>query len=473
MSVSVPETIGACLRIIGAVHSVRGCRVGTNIQTWSDSCVIFKSKMQDQWSDEAEKSRPTSRRNSGPFSRRGSVKKEPEKKIVTAPASSSSTPKKVSKPQNLDFVVTGKQLLKRGDRAHSLPAAYHRRQSVDSLLKSKRTLDSPRRVNSSSKSRNTSLECDMSLDLSQVSDFEDTSSKYGIKSMTQPVATSTPKKCLKSRSYSLQKESRLESKKSRESVSEESFHKTPSSAYSNSNRQALTELDYSSMSPECSGPSSGDSALMQDTLVSPRSQDYQDTSFCVSTYQEEAREAGEWGHFWANYNNSLARVPISRYYDQCPTPYRSDVDLADFELSTDGSRKRSPDNIKTINNIIRNEGIRLTPRETQNIIKCAHILGNVLTKAIERQTKEINEKIQDLNPIPPPEKELKKKTMTLDLKETVMPLEVKTTESVPTQTDISLPNTKSAPKIFENILRQLSLSSLDVKDKDKEDNLEE
>lgn len=130
------------------------------------------------------------------------------------------------------------------------------------------------------------------------------------------------------------------------------------------------------------------------------------------------------------------------------------------EFSTDGSRKRSPDNIKTINNIIRNEGLRLTPRETQNIIKCAHILGNVLTKAIERQTKEIGEKFQELNPISPPEKEMKKKSMTLDLKETIIPLSAKKMD-VPTQTDISLPNTKTAPRIFENILRQLSMSSLD------------
>ena len=66
-----------------------------------------------------------------------------------------------------------------------------------------------------------------------------------------------------------------------------------------------------------------------------------------------------------------------------------------------------------------------------------------------------------MNPIPPPEKEMKKKAMTLDLKETVIPLGAKTMD-VPTQTDISLPNTKTAPIIFENILRQLSMSSLDV-----------
>ncbi|OWR50030.1 hypothetical protein KGM_203358 [Danaus plexippus plexippus] len=206
------------------------------------------------------------------------------------------------------------------------------------------------------------------------------------------------------------------------------------------------------------------------------------TSTGISTFRED--NSGEWGQFWANYNNSLASVP-SRYYDQCPTPYRTeDIDLADLEFSTEGSRKRSPENIKTINNIIRNEGLHLTPRETQNIIKCAHILGNVLTKAIERQSKEYEysqEKIQELYVEKPmPETEIKKKNLTLDLKETVLPLEVKEEkrwESVPTQTDISLPNTKSAPKIFESILRQLSRSSIDEAEKTiiecQEENTEE
>lgn len=110
-----------------------------------------------------------------------------------------------------------------------------------------------------------------------------------------------------------------------------------------------------------------------------------------------------------------------------------------------------------LNNIIRSQGLHLTPRETQNIIKCAHLLGNVLTKAIERRSK--STEIED------PEVLLRKKTMTLDLKETVIPLEVKEEkrcETATTQTDISLPNTKSAPRIFENILRQLSRSSIDV-----------
>lgn len=39
--------------------------------------------------------------------------------------------------------------------------------------------------------------------------------------------------------------------------------------------------------------------------------------------------------------------------------------------------------------------------------------------------------------------------------------EEKRCETVTTQTDISLPNTKSAPRIFEKILRQLSKSSLE------------
>ncbi|XP_050359911.1 uncharacterized protein LOC126779833 [Nymphalis io] len=430
----------------------------------------FKMQKYGTEDEDEPRSRIPSRRNSGPFSRRGSIQ-EPEKK-VSASASSSSTPKKVSKP-SLSFIVTGKQLLKRSDRANSLPGSYHRRQSADSLTKSKRSLDSPRKNKTAhSKSRDTSLEYDMTLDLSQVSDFDVKNAKYVTK---EKFATSTPKKSSqKTRPLytNERRETSLESKASAVSYSRESVSKISSPA---TYRQGVsTEFDYSSMSPECSGPSSGDSiaGIAQDTLVSPRSQDFQDSSYCVSTC--ESRELGEWGHFWANYNNSLARVPISRYYDQCPTHYRSDdVDLPDLDFPTDGSKIRSPDNIKTINNIIRNEGLRLTPRETQNIIKCAHMLGNVLTKAIERQSKDYcPEKIQELNNgSANPEKELKKKTMTLNLKETVLPVEVKEEkrwETVPTQTDISLPNTKSAPIIFENILRQLSMSSIDESDKNVE-----
>nr|XP_026498864.1 uncharacterized protein LOC113402767 [Vanessa tameamea] len=432
--------------------------------------LMFKMQKDKTEDDEESRSRIPSRRNSGPFSRRGSIKKEPEQK-VSAPGSSSSTPKKISKP-SLNFIVTGKQLL-RSDRASSLPGSYHRRQSTESLTKSKRSLDSPRKNKTAySKSRDTSLEYDMSLDLSQVSDFEEKNTKHVTKEKFTALATSTPKKsCQKIRPQyqaNERKETSLESKDSAVSCSRESISKISSPA---TYRQGVsTEFDYSSMSPECSGPSSGDSVagIAQDTLVSPRSQDLQDSSYCVSTC--DSREMGEWGHFWANYNNSLARVPINRYYDQCPTPYRSeDIDLPDLDFPTDGSKIRSPDNIKTINNIIRNEGLRLTPRETQNIIKCAHMLGNVLTKAIERQSKDYcPEKIQELSNGTNPEKELKKKTMTLNLKETVLPVEVKEEkrwESVPTQTDISLPNTKSAPIIFENILRQLSMSSIEEVDK--------
>lgn len=60
--------------------------------------------------------------------------------------------------------------------------------------------------------------------------------------------------------------------------------------------------------------------------------------------------------------------------------------------------------------------------------------------------------------------ENKKKNLTLNLKETVAPLEVNEESkhlSATTQTDISLPNTKTAPKIFEKILRQLSKTTLE------------
>ncbi|XP_045525855.1 uncharacterized protein LOC123715080 [Pieris brassicae] len=347
--------------------------------------------------EDEEKSRPpSSRRNSVSLSRRSSVDKTVH--------STNSTPKKT---QKFDFVVTGKQILKKSDRAQSLPGGL-RRQSADSLRKK---IDSPKRIQT--KSRDASLDDDMSLDLSQVSDFEDTNSKYGAKKFT----TSTPKKVHKRLIQSVLTDKH---NKSLESRSKESSF----------SRDSKSSLAYS-----------------------------------VSTWQEsEPKPTGEWSNFWANYNNSLARVPISRYYDQCPTPYRTeDFDLTDFDLSNEGL-KRSPDDITNINYIIRNEGLHLTPRETQNIIKCTHILGNVLTKAIERQSKESQKEYPE--PIIDLEKDLKKKSMSLNLKETVLPLEVKeekTWESVPTQTDISLPNTKSAPKIFEKILRQLSKSSLEEK----------
>lgn len=103
------------------------------------------------------------------------------------------------------------------------------------------------------------------------------------------------------------------------------------------------------------------------------------------------------------------------------------------------------------------------------------MLGNVLSKAIERQANRTSpEKLQIIDP----ETQTRKKSLTLNLKETVIPIEVKeekSWESVPTQTDISLPNTKSAPKIFENILRQLSKSSLEEvaeRQENKDDNNE-
>lgn len=71
--------------------------------------------------------------------------------------------------------------------------------------------------------------------------------------------------------------------------------------------------------------------------------------------------------------------------------------------------------------------------------------------------------------------ENKKKNLTLNLRETVAPLEV-TEETkqltVTTQTDISLPNTKTAPKIFEKILRQLSKTSLEENLEKKNEKME-
>ncbi|KPJ05915.1 hypothetical protein RR46_00544 [Papilio xuthus] len=148
---------------------------------------------------EGGKSRPTSRRNSACLSRRGSREEKDSKRVTTAPTSSNSTPKRQPKSQNFDLVVTGRQIFKRADRASSLPGS-HRRPSLDSLPK-KRTFDSPKRhsMAHSARSRDT-IEDDMSLELSQVSDFEDMNSKYGIKRIT---ATSTPKP-QKPRSGSLQ-----------------------------------------------------------------------------------------------------------------------------------------------------------------------------------------------------------------------------------------------------------------------------
>ncbi|XP_037298887.1 uncharacterized protein LOC115453637 [Manduca sexta] len=452
--------------------------------------------MQRNQEDDEPKTRSSSRRSSASLSRRGSVRENVKKSpLNTATSSANTTPKKVVKPQNFEFVVTGKQILRRCDRANSLPGTC-RRASVDSP-KVKRTVDSPKKVahvSQTSKSQETSLEDDMSLDLSQVSDFEDTNSKYGVKQKFRALATSTPKKpWQKTRSCSLQsamQTQKVEVKRQQKSL-ENTARSKESRTSSSSPYRCGTELDYSSVSPEYSGQSSADLSprayRQTSTIATPASQDMQLSSCCISTWQDcsEAdtkvdRGEGEWTHFWANYNNSISKMPMKCYYDQCPTPYRTDtIDFGDLDLSTEGSRMRSPDNLKNVNNIIRNEGLHLTPRETQNMIKCAHILGNVLSKAIERRSREKDENLQELNA--EPEREIKKKTMTLDLRETNIPLEVKEekrSETVTTQTDISLPNTKSAPKIFENILRQLSKSSLDipkkneVTEKEKEDNVE-
>ncbi|XP_060808095.1 uncharacterized protein LOC106138096 [Amyelois transitella] len=442
------------------------------------------------------KSRPGSRRNSTSHSRRNSIKKEKEK---VNGSSCTSTPKKVAaKPANLDFVVTGRQCLKKSDRANSLPG--YRRPSVDSI-KSKK-FESPKRSapheSQSSKSRETSLEDDMSLDLSQVSDFEDTNSKYGINQKFTALATATPKSQRpKPRSGSLQSHlhQKLDTKKVQKSfdspkqsrdTSRESVYKTSSSA-SPYRYGVSTELDYSSVSPEYSGLSSADLSprMARQEPATPRSHELHNVSSCCGSSWQDCSEldtavaertAGEWNSFWANYNNSVSKVPVQSYYDQCPTPYRTEnIDLADL----DGSRKRTPEDIDNINYVIRNEGLNLTPRETQNIIKCAHILGNVLTKAIERRCrdKDIDTKIHEVKTeTEDPEKEEIKKNLTLDLKEKNIPADVgeeKRSETVTTQTDISLPNTKSAPRIFEKILRQLSRTSLeealdkDIKNADK------
>ncbi|XP_053622273.1 uncharacterized protein LOC128681947 [Plodia interpunctella] len=454
---------------------------------------------------DSPKSRPGSRRNSTNQSRRNSIKKEKEKEKVNG-SSCTSTPKKVVvKPGNLDFVVTGRQCLKKSDRANSLPG--YRRPSVESIKGKK--FDSPKRAapmeSQSSKSRETSLEDDMSLDLSQVSDFEDTNSKYGINKKFTALATSTPKSQRpKPRSGSLQShlhqkldtrsmEKTLESSKQSRDTSRESIYKTSSSA-SPYRYGGRTELDYSSVSPECSGLSSAD---LSPRVARGNTSLHHVSSCCTSSWQDCSeldtavadRTTGEWSSFWANYNNSVSKVPlpVQSYYDQCPTPYRTEnIDLADLEFSTEGSRKRTPENIENINYVIRNEGLNLTPRETQNIIKCAHILGNVLTKAIERRCREkdtdkvheVKTETEDADT----EIDEKKKNLTLELKEKNVPETVveKTSETVTTQTDISLPNTKSAPKIFEKILRQLSRTSLEealekdkVADKVADNNLDE
>ncbi|KAJ8704399.1 hypothetical protein PYW07_011587 [Mythimna separata] len=350
---------------------------------------------------------------------------------------------------------------------------------------------------------------DMSLDLSQVSDFEDTLSKYGVNKfatstpLPTPATSATPPtgrappRCRASCTLSAWRRGARSSTASPAAG-------TPPSLILLLVRAVLTgtaELDYSSVSPEYSGQSSADlsprtlpTRASQQTL-SPRSQDLQLSRLMVSKFSlgeeigrnqfqlfhrqllhdraaavggtwAECSDAGvpraaaadalngEWCAFWANNNNSLPSAPVKRFYNRCPTPYCADgVDPADWEFA-DVSRKRSPEDMEAINNIIRTQGLHLTPRETQNVIKCAHLLGSVLTRAMDRRVSSDD-----------PELTSKKKTMTLPLKETSIPLEVKEEkkcETATTQTDISLPNTKSTPRIFENILRQRSRSSIDV-----------
>ncbi|GBP11340.1 hypothetical protein EVAR_92868_1 [Eumeta japonica] len=471
----------------------------------------------ERWPEEFDpeqqnRSRPASRRNSASStSRRNSLKREKNvQKISTTPSSLHSTPKRSYQKrenQNVDLLVTGKQILRKTDRANSMPGVYHRRSSSDSVANIKnrqKNIDiNKKNTPHSSGSRETSLEDDMSLDLSQVSDFEDTNAKYGVnRKRFMPTATSTPKISQKSvqktRSGSLQSQRTQEPKEkinksfgSKQSTlsSRDSF-KTASSAGAYRFCRS-TDLDYSSVSPEYSGQSSGDMSPKGSLAVAtPASFSQRDLSpvSCYLSWVDSTEadvtktndtkkrlENGEWNNFWANYNNSLGSVPMKNYYDQCPTPYRTEtIDWVDLEYPSD-ERKRSPDNF-TINNIIRNEGLKLTPRETQNMIKCAHILGNVLSKAIDRMASSQEERVREIKD---KDREVIKKNMTLELKDQVMPLPVveeKGSETVTTQTDISLPNTKSAPRIFENILRQLSRSSIDENSdikEEKENEIEE
>ncbi|VVC94221.1 unnamed protein product [Leptidea sinapis] len=286
-----------------------------------------------------------------------------------------------------------------------------------------------------------------------ISDFEEQNSKCG----TRKFVTSTPKPSQGQPGHT-----------DRHNVSLESTVSKDSSTNSNSVHQHCmsTEVEISSVSPSSAVSSVSDTGRDALPFMSPHSQDFLDSGRDPADVCE-----GEWGRFWSEYQSQETQT---RFYDQCPTPYRSgNFDATDFDIPNECSRKRSPEDLKNISNIIRNDGLRLTPRETQNVIKCAHILGNVLTKAIDRQSKEMdqNEKIKELKNNT--ENELKKKNLSLNLRETAQPLEVKEEkrcESIATQTDISLPNTKSAPKIFESILRQLSKSSLDENDETVETN---
>ncbi|KAJ8704750.1 hypothetical protein PYW08_012070 [Mythimna loreyi] len=456
------------------------------------------------------RSRSSSRRSSASLSRRSSLKKEQEARrspMNSAPATATSTPKKTVKPQNLEFMVTGKQIVKRTDRANSLPGACRR--PSDAAPRARKLSEAPRRaaapppLSPPTPHHETALEEDMSLDLSQVSDFEDTISKYGINRFATSTPLGTPATPAtpvptpgrargKPRSASLQSQlhaARVHSRRAQHDHAKHSFASSRDSSIFNTSTSTSSphrggELDYSSVSPEYSEQSSVE--LSPRTLptrasqqaLSPRSHDATLSSCCVSTWAEcseagaggadGARAAGaldgEWCAFWANYNNSLPSAPLRRFYDRCPTPYRTDaVDPADWEFA-DGSRKRSPEHMEAITDIIRSRGLQLTARETQSVVQCAHLLGSLLTRAMERCAADH------------PDLSTKKKTMTLPLKETSIPLdapEEKKCETATTQTDISLPNTKSAPRIFENILRQLSRSSIDVEKIEKKEKNEE
>ncbi|VVC99897.1 unnamed protein product [Leptidea sinapis] len=163
----------------------------------------------------------------------------------------------------------------------------------------------------------------------------------------------------------------------------------------------ISKDSSTNMSPSSAVSSVSDTGRDALPSMTPHSQDFLDR-MNVSIWQTcSGRDPadvceGEWGRFWNEYRSQETQT---RYYDQCPTPYRSgDFDAIDFELPNECSRKRSPEDQKNISNIMRTDGLRLTPRETQNVMKCAHILGNVLTKAIDRQSKEMdqNEKIKEL-----------------------------------------------------------------------------
>ncbi|XP_050556393.1 uncharacterized protein LOC118281098 [Spodoptera frugiperda] len=394
----------------------------------------------ERWPEEEPPSRRSSRRSSGGSA--GSAGSSGRRASLSPPAAAS--PRR-SKPQHLDFLVSGKQILKKSDRASSLPGAYHRRLSAEGS-KPRKLTDSPRRAPRAppapANTRDTSLEDHLSLDLSQI----------------QALATSTPRHPRpQGRSASVQS-------------APHRMRRAPAPA------PAPLEVDYSSVSPEYSGQSSAElspSRGSRDQLVS---------SCCVSTWPEcsetdtavdsgggaggagagaRAPCDGEWCSFWANYNNSMPHVPVARYYDQCPTPYRTDtLDLADFSERSpptdtadpadpaappDPGSPRAAD-AALLADIVRRRGLTLSPRDTQCVIKCAHLLGAVLARAIERTAR-----------APRP------RDLRLDLPDPAPP--APPSACATTQTDISLPNTRSAPRIFENILRQLSRSSLDDTDK--------